>query len=402
MNIYGVIAEFNPLHEGHAALLQIMRSHGAEYIAVVMSGNFVQRGEPALLPKQYRVRAALLAGADLVIELPLPWAMSSAEHFARGGVFLLNAIGCGEIWFGSECGDASLLMKTAEMLDAPEVVSALRDMIKKGMSFASAREEALRMICGPSFSSLLKMPNNILGIEYCRAIRFLESTIHPVSIPRIGAGHHDVAPIDGTASASTLRQWVRQERASENIFWSRYMPEPSFELLQEALQKGQAPACMRRLERAVLASLRCMKRSQIKELPDISEGLENRIFREIQTADSLDSLMNAIKTKRYSHARIRRILMSAFLGLKEQDGEGTPPYLRVLGMSSKGEVLLRNQSPFIAMPRILSAKDRLHLDSKGNTVFELESRSSDLYALSLPVPFACGSEYRYSLEKNLF
>ncbi len=206
----GVIAEFNPFHEGHRLLLKAARDNGADIILVAMSGNFVQRGEPALLPKRYRASMALHAGADLVIELPLPWAMSGAETFAAGGVALLHALGAKELWFGSECGSASALLETARILETESFQNALRRPLESGMSFAAARETAVEGLAGSSFSRLLREPNNTLGIEYCRAILRQKSRMEPHSIARVGPGHHCSSIVNSMASASALRTEIRK------------------------------------------------------------------------------------------------------------------------------------------------------------------------------------------------
>ncbi len=400
MNASGVIAEFNPFHRGHKILLQQIRNNGADCIVVAMSGNFVQRGEPAFLPKAYRAKAALMCGADLVLELPLPWAMSSAEHFARGGVFLLNEIGCSSLWFGSECGSIDLLSEASQQLDSEEVILSLRENIKAGVPFAKAREDALRSLHGQAFSSLLQQPNNILGIEYCRAIRFFKSKMQAVTISRSGAGHHDWAPSEGVASAGSLRKWVTQSGdITHQPFWAQYMPLASFQLLKEAIQNGHAPGKISYIERAVLSALRSMPLSDLAQLPDIAEGLENRLYKAIQEASSLEQLMDTVKTKRYAHARIRRIVMSAFLGVQKQHGDGFPPYLRVLGMTPAGEQFLKEKSDPVSLPFLLSSKDISRLTETGKKIFELENHSSDLYGMTLPNPTPCGTEYTYSLIK---
>ena len=188
--ICGIISEFNPFHTGHQTLVEAVRRSGATHILAVMSGNFVQRGEPAAFSKWARAEMALTSGVDLIVELPLPWALSGAEKFAFGGVSLLESLGCVEwIAFGSECGDATRLMEAARCILSPGIQKGLRAQLQTGSTFARARQEAVRELFGDSIAELLSSPNNILGIEYCKALQTLRSTILPFTIRRAGAPH---------------------------------------------------------------------------------------------------------------------------------------------------------------------------------------------------------------------
>lgn len=398
----GVIAEFNPFHEGHRLLLKAARDNGADVILVAISGNFVQRGEPALLPKRYRASMALHTGADLVVELPLPWAMSGAETFAAGGVALLSALGAKELWFGSECGSASALLKTAHILETERFQSALRRPLESGMPFAAARETAVESMAGSSFSSLLREPNNTLGIEYCRAILRQKSRMEPHSIARVGPGHHCSSIVNSMASASALRKEIRQAE-SPTLWnaedWNACIPPVAGEILSLAIKKGECPSRVSRMETAILSTLRRIGREDFSHLPDISEGLENRIYQMVQKAPFYEELLRSIKSKRYSMARIRRILMSAYLGICADDAKGLPPYLRILGFTSRGKEYLKSISKELPLPVLTTSSQLKALDGRAAHIFQLESKSSDLYALSLPSPPPCGEEYRHKLIK---
>ena len=384
MLIAGIICEYNPFHLGHMALIEETRRQGATHIAAVMSGNFVQRGEPAILSKNARARQALLCGVDLVVELPIPWAMAGAEKFALGGVSLLEALGCEQISFGSECGDAQRIFQLAGLLQSPAFSPVLREELSTGATFARARETAVARIAGPETAALLSGANNTLGIEYAKAIRTLHSSMQLFTMERVGAAHdsHENVSI---SSASRIRSTIRD---GENF--SSYMPHAAAEILQAEMQAGRAPASLPRMERAILAKLRSMLLEDFAALPDISEGLENRIYQSVRRAGSMDELFDLIKTKRYPLARIRRIILSAFLGLTAMHAEGLPPYIRVLGMNRRGAEILHVSKMTTKRPIVANTSDILSLDNLAKNMIELECKSTDIYALFLPDPPPCG------------
>lgn len=385
MLVAGIVSEYNPFHLGHAAHISQTRFAGATHVVAVMSGNFVQRGEPAFLTKWARARQALKNGADLVVELPLPWALSGAEKFAYGSVALLDALGADLISFGSECGDTAQLEQAAQALDSPTLREALRSELKDGSTFAKARQSAIHSLCGEETALLLREPNNILGIEYIKALRKLDSKIKPFTIKRIGAAHDAPQAKGGIASASMIRGMIRN---SEDF--TAYLPETSAEVVKAEIAAGRAPADISRVERAILAKLRTMSQEDFANLPDVSEGLENRIYTAARKASSLEELYDAVKTKRYTHARIRRIVLSAFLGLNSSLNDGIPPYLRVIGFNRRGLEILHSAKMTTKLPIITNSSDILSLDSKARNMIELESRSTDLFALCMPHAAPCG------------
>ena len=253
--ISGIISEFNPYHLGHQSLIVQTRQAGATHIVAIMSGNFVQRGEPACFDKWVRTKTALSAGVDLVIELPLPWAVSGAETFAAGGVSIVNALGCvHQLSFGSECGDIEVLSAVADILRTEQFSQALQVELQKGVTFASARQAALLSLTNQETASLLEHPNNILAIAYCNALKDINSTIQPFTIKRIGASHHDITlPPKKIASASQIRRMIEQKQE-----YATYVPKKTYPYLASAIQNKTAPASMQHLERAILAKLRTM------------------------------------------------------------------------------------------------------------------------------------------------
>lgn len=388
MAAIGIIAEFNPLHTGHKRLIAEAARQGTA--VCVMSGNFVQRGDAAIVEKRARARAALLAGADLVIELPVYWAMSTAQNFALGGVALLSAAGCGTLLFGSECGDVSRLQAACGILESETFRERLAAELKKGVTFAAARSGAAE--ASGLEKGIIDEPNNNLAVEYMLAAGRLGLDMEFQTLKRLGAGHDSPEASGGYASGSLLRDKLK---AGDYGFAAQYMPENILPLFRR-----EKLADISRLERAVLAALRTKSLDELAELPDISEGIENKLFSAIKLATGLEELYNMVKTKRYTHARVRRLVMSAFLGLDNSFFLKTPPYLRVLGFSRRGEEHLRKTAPFSPLPLIMRAGEVSSLPPAAQRVFGAECRAADLYALALETPLACGSEYTAKLIKT--
>jgi len=394
----GIVAEYNPFHLGHAYQLEQTRQAGATHTVAVMSGNFVQRGEPAIALKQARVKMALANGIDLVIELPLPWATANARSFASGAVCLLNALGVVDMLsFGSESGDVTLLKSAAEAVDSKQMNSeAIKAHLADGISFASAREAAVRELFGGTVADILKRPNDTLAVEYIRAIKNLNSAMKPYAVKRFGAGHDQTGTDSFFASASQIRKNLLN--GSEYV---RFLPKATAEILAKEIEAERAPADYTLLETAVLCALRMMTAEKIALAPDISEGIENRIFEAARSAVTLEQLFSLAKTKRYAHARIRRIVLHSFLGVDAADSEGLPPYIRVLGLSLKGRELLRTARKSAALPIIMKAADVFALDERAKRVFALECRAADIFALSLPKPLPCGLEQKANVILNV-
>ena len=368
MDVAGIVAEYNPFHGGHAYhIAQTRRALGQCAVAAMMSGNFVQRGACAIFDKWTRARAALEGGADLVLELPTVYAMSSAEGFAKGAVGLLAAMGVvTHLSFGSECGDANALRRVAACLDSAPYQAELRRLLDGGSPFAVCRQAAVEALLGRDAAVLLARPNNNLGVEYIRALDALGSPIRPVSIFRAGAGH-DGGGHPNYPSASFVRG----------------------QILSGALPADN-PASLTYCERAVLARLRVMTAEDWALLPDsgIPEGLPQRLVRAAEQASGLEDFYALAKTKRYAHARIRRLALWAFLGLRERDRPAHPPYLRVLGANGTGRALLREMKARAALPVITKPAH-----GKGLLLLELEARCTDLYQLCRETPGPCGLEW---------
>ncbi|MBM6723761.1 nucleotidyltransferase family protein [Pseudoflavonifractor phocaeensis] len=384
MAVAGIVAEYNPFHLGHAYhLAQTRAALGRDGAVVcVMSGHWVQRGECAAADKWTRSALALAGGADLVLELPTPWAMASAEAFARGAVGLLEATGVVDILsFGSENGSLEALRQAADALDAPGYPARLREALGRGLSFPAARQAAADCPC-------LSTPNNNLGVEYLRALRALGSAMAPMTVARRGAGHDSTGNMEGFASASHIRALLREGRREEA---AALLPDGSLEAL------GQ-PASLLWAERAVLARLRTMEEADWAALPDGggAEGLPARLVRAARQALTLAEFYTLAKTRRYTHARLRRLAVGAFLGLTQEDRQLAVPYVRVLGLNERGQALLKRMKGTCALPILTKPAQARALDGPARRLFEAESRYTDLYGLCFPTPKPCGLEYTTS------
>jgi len=386
----GIICEYDPFHLGHAWHISATRRRLGPDSAVVccMSGHWTQRADCAIADKWTRAGLALAGGADLVLELPLPWALSSAEGFARGAVDLLAASGGVDVLsFGSECGELAPLRRAAAGLDAESYRCALRGFLQTGASFAAARQAAAEAVLGAE-GRLLSAPNNNLGVEYLRALEALDRPMEAMTVLRRGAGHHSAGAEDGFAPATRLRGLLRAGNAAQA---AELMPPGSVEALGEA-------ADLKRVERAILARLRTMEEADFAALPDGggSEGLPARLYRAARQAGDLAEFYGLAKTKRYSHARLRRLTISAFLGLTAADRPASPPYLRVLGLNERGRAVLRRMKAACSRPILTKPAQGKLLPPTGRALLQLEARATDLYGLCFSTPRPCGLEWTRS------
>lgn len=386
--IAGIICEFDPLHNGHARLLAHARAVGADTVVCAMSSSFTQRGSFAALSKFTRAEMAVCCGADLVLELPVPWAMAPAETFARGGVRLLTLAGADTLLFGSECGDLSALRCLADCLDSPAFADRLTAAPESGLTFAARRQAAAAALMGDDTAALLESPNNTLAVEYLRALRHTCSAMTPCTLRREGAGH-DGAPVGDTTSASYLRELLRQGRGEAAC---AYMPAPAADLLRRELAAGRiADGAL--CERAVLARLRAMTEADWHPYDPGNEGLYHRLYQASRSACTVAELLAAAKTKRYPLSRLRRMVLSAYLQLPTAPTE--MPYLRVLAANAAGRAHLRclrdTGAPVLTKPADVPA-----LGPAAEDLFTLESRCTDLYVLARPdlSQAAPGQDYR--------
>lgn len=378
MKICGIVAEYNPFHNGHRYHIEKTREqYGATHIVAVMSGNFTQRGDVAVMDKFERTRTALKNGVDLVIELPVPYALGSAEQFADGAVSLLHNLGCVDmISFGSECGDVSLLEETAgAVLFAQQHEDFFRYM-KQGDTYPLALQKTIENYYEEEIVEALASPNNTLAVEYLKALGEYGSSIKPVTIRRIGTGH-DKDEVNGEyASASMIRKMLLR---GEDV--SGYVPS---EITADL-------ADLRRLETAILARLRLMTPSEIEKAPNVLMGLENRIYKATRVSNNLAELYMLVKTKRYTMARIRRIIMSVFIGTKKSDLRQPPCYIRILGMNDRGREILAKADT--SLPMDTSLKALMQYGDKQKRLGHLEEVAGNLYALAFEKRRVCGLDY---------
>lgn len=341
MKFAGIITEYDPFHNGHATQLQMLRQRGAETIAVCMSSGAVQRGGVPLFPESVRVRAALLCGADLVVALPAPYANTGAEAFAAAGVALLTALGCDTLAFGAEAPDVDRLLQAARLLEAPDLSARLRGYLGQGMTFAAARAKAAEEL-EPGLSDLLSRPNNILGIEYCKALLAQHSPMQPLALHRLGADHGSVQPGRAgqtlLASASFLRAAVRRGGVEA---LAPYVPEPAMEVYRHAAAQGLTMDAGR-FSLALLTLLRAGDPARFARVRGVNEGLEHRLSAAVRQASDAEDLYARLKTKRYPHARLRRLALDAAIGVEAGSLPELPPYLHVLGARRAALPLLRN------------------------------------------------------------
>ena len=380
MDAVGVVCEFDPLHRGHERLLRRAGESG-RVLVCAMSGNFTQRGGAACVEKFARAEMAVRCGADLVVELPTPWAMATAEKFADGGVSLLAQCGVKTLYFGSECGDTDALWATAEALLRADVHRAIRLEMDGGLPYAAARQAVLEREAG--LGALLAQPNNTLAVEYLKAIRRRGLAADAVTVRREDGGHH------GSTSASHIRALLAAGQEAKAF---ALMPPQAADILGREMKKGLAPADPARLERAMLARLRLMNEHDFASYDSGGEGLYRRVYRAVQEGGSLGDILTRATTKRYPTARVRRMLWAVFLGL-EAPGEDIP-YVRILAATEAGRRLLR-QMQDAGVPVLTKAADVGRLGPSAEALFTREARRTDVYALACPgPPLPCGSDWR--------
>lgn len=391
MVIAGIIAEYNPFHNGHAYLVEQVRAAGATHIVAVMSGNYVQRGGPACASKIIRANAAVACGIDLVLELPLPYAMATAERFAYGGLSLLKSLGCVDVLaFGSECGDIDLLVKAAQAVTSPYCEEYTKNQLQSGITYARARQKAVETLYGEEIANVLASPNNILAVEYLKQIIRQDIKISPFTIPRQGSAHDSDAPDEQFASASHLRNLIDLEQL-ESI--RPFVPSAAYTIYEGAYKAGLMPFGTHSLNTSVVSKLRNMTANDFALLPDISEGLENRLFDAVQESVSLDGLYALAKTKRYTLSRIRRLVWNAFLGVRKPLIHTPVPYARVLSFGRKGLEIFNKAAETAAIP---ISHSLAKLESKSDICADfvrLESSATDQFVLGLPTVQPCGSDF---------
>ena len=373
-NVLGIIAEYNPFHNGHLYhLKESKRKCNAKYVVAIISGNFTQRGDASIVNKFEKAKMAIENGIDMVIELPTLYSISSAENFADGAIKILNELNfITHISFGSESGNINQLNNIASILtDEPEEFSKLlKEELRKGSSFPVARQNAIEKFLNLTnkneFNKLLKSPNNILAIEYLKALKKTKSNITPITIERKNVDYYSENIVENFASSTKIRKEISENLnmytnimdinnmdinnmnmnnmdVNMDMFLNSCMPKKSYDIIKENIEKGNCIQGLKCFEDMIFYKLRSMQINEIKEIPDVCEGLENVIKKASNETNSLEDLINKCKSKRYTRTRIQRILIYALLGITRQDmemSENVNPYIRVLAVNKNGRELL--------------------------------------------------------------
>lgn len=344
--VLGIIAEYNPFHNGHLYQIEEAKKQtGAEYVIAIMSGNFAQRGNTSLVNKWVKARMALENGVDIVIELPTIYSISSAENFAEGAIKILDSLKIVDtLCFGTETDDFAALNNIANVLynEPKEYISMLNHELGKGVSYPKARESALMMYLNDikRYANILSGSNNILAIEYLKALKKLKSDMKPYSIQRKKVYYNDEKIVDEFASSTAIRKLVAREQYDEI---RKVIPTNSYMLLKEEIKRGNIVIDISKFEKEILYVLRTMTVNEIASIPDVQEGLEHAIKNAANSCNNIIDLINIIKTKRYTQTRIQRILLYALLGITKKEmavAKKITPYVRVLGINQKGKTIL--------------------------------------------------------------
>lgn len=380
MKICAIVCEFNPFHNGHAYLIKKAKSLGFSHVVAIMSGYFTQRGEISVLSKKAKTQVSLLNGVDLVIDLPCLYSLSRAEIFARSSVYLANSLGCIDaLVFGSESGDLETLNFASKISISEKLNNKIKEKLKNGKSFAKLRQNLISELYNEKIADVFSHSNNNLAIEYIKSLNYFNSKIKPMTILR----NRDFQKF---ISSSQIRETLLQDSTLSSLeSLSEFIPKGAFNILKREINEKRAPFNFKNLERAILFQLKKLSLSDIALALDISEGLEFRIFKEIQNANSIDSLIKNIKSKRYTLARIRRIILSLALGITKQNQDILPNYIRVLGFNKNGEKILSKIKNEASLPIITKYSDVIKLnnyDVLNN--FEFESLIAKFYSLALP------------------
>ncbi len=384
MTITGIVAEFNPFHNGHKFLIDTAKEN-SDGVVCVLSGDFVQRGEPAFFDKKVRANAALSNGADLVIEIPPMWSMSGAEKFAYSAVKLLydtNTVT--RLAFGVNCENKEILEDIADYILSKDYSDDIKKELKNAPSYAAARENIINNKF--SFeSSFLKDGNNILAIEYIKAVKKLNYNVSLCTVKRNGALHDSENTINNFASSTYLRNIIKSNNLSEA---KKFIPDNLFELY-----KNSSFTDIKNISDGIIFKLR--QKDSFKDLPDLREGLENRLKKCVATASNVEELLSLMQTKRYTNAAIRRLVLSAALEISNDDAKNDIPYIRVLGFNKKGEEIIKEIAKKSKLPLIINTKQIALLNGFAKETFNKQSKINDIYQLCQNVPTESGKELTF-------
>lgn len=408
--VLGIIAEYNPFHNGHMYHLQKAKEQsGAQYCICVMSGNFVQRGNTSIVNKWKKAEMALLNGVDLVIELPTIYSVASAEGFSLGAIKLLNNLKIVDaISFGTETSDFAALNNISSIVNEEPMKykSILNSELKKGLSFPKARENALMLYLNDNkrYDNILNTPNNILAIEYLKALKKIKSTIQPIPVKREKVYYNDNVIVDEFASATAIRKLLKNEEFSEI---RKVVPKSTYQILEKETELGNVVLDLSRYEKEIIYNLRRMTVSEIAELPDVNEGLEHSLKNAANYSNDITNLINIVKTKRYTVTRIQRILICVLLGITKRDvgmAKKAEPYIRVLGFNEKGKELISRINKQNPKATVITSVKKFQDKNNNNKNSKIYKRLLDIDIFSTNVyTMACKSESLANLDytKNM-
>ena len=408
--VLGIIAEYNPFHNGHMYHLQKAKEQsGAKYCICVMSGNFVQRGNTSIVNKWKKAEMALLNGVDLVIELPTIYSVASAEGFSLGAIKLLNNLKIVDaISFGTETSDFAALNNISSIVNEEPMKykSILNSELKKGLSFPKARENALMLYLNDNkrYDNILNTPNNILAIEYLKALKKIKSTIQPIPVKREKVYYNDNVIVDEFACATAIRKLLKNEEFSEI---RKVVPKSTYQILKKETELGNVVLDLSRYENEIIYNLRRMTVSEIAELPDVNEGLEHSLKNAANYSNDITNLINIVKTKRYTVTRIQRILICVLLGITKRDvgmAKKTEPYIRVLGFNEKGKELISRINKQNPKATVITSVKKFQDKNNNNKNSKIYKRLLDIDIFSTNVyTMACKSESLANLDytKNM-
>lgn len=386
--VLGIVTEYNPFHNGHVLHLnESKKITNADFTIAIMSGNFVQRGETSIFDKWSKAEMALKQGVDLVIELPTLYAISSAENFAQGAIKILSTLGIIDyLSFGSEIGEIKALNDVAEILykEPKEFSDLIKNQLRSGLSYPKAREIAMTMFFGnsPKYTEVLQNPNNILGVEYLKALKKYKSPIKALTIKRNYSDYNSTTVKKGIASATAIRTMISKKKNIHSV-----VPFESYEIIEKLMNNGEYVPSLKVFEKEIIYILRKMPIMDIASLPDVTEGLENRIKTAANSSNTLEELITKVKTKRFTQSRIQRIFLYALIGITNRDMEmskRTLPYIRVLGFNKHGKRIISSIAENNPKAKIVVSVKRFlenNKDSRLQTMMAKDIAATNIYTL---------------------
>lgn len=389
-----IISEYNPFHFGHLYHLnESISQTDTDFKVAIISGNFVQRGEPSIINKWEKAKVALSAGFDLVLELPTLYAISSAENFANGSIKIADQIGSNYISFGTESGDLEKLKKLSSLINKneKEYITNVKEKIAEGFSYPKSQELVIDKMFGNEFLGVCK-PNNILGLEYLKSLNAISSNITPITVKR---------DLD-KSSSSDVRALLRTSGFKiEDL--KNSIPDFSYEVLAENIENGNAVLSLKAFEKEIIYILRTIDNEKLKNIPDVPENMLSNLKKIACSTNSLDELITALKNKSITQARIQRILLYILLGITKSDMELSKritPYVRVLGMSKNGKKILSDISKDINVITSVKAFEKTCDDSDLLRMLEIDKKATDIYTLAYVKDSVANLDYTTRIQTN--